>query len=128
MCRELIVRTSPTKRSADFVALVDDLGAAYGTAERMRPLIAVADDGPIHRSKLTSGALAARPWLTLEWLPKYAPELNGIERCWRDLKQHHLANRTFADADDLDRTIHTAGDRLNRERRAHSSAPIMKAA
>src|ERR1700736_2854603 len=25
-------------------------------------------------------ALAARDWLTIEWLPKYAPELNDIER------------------------------------------------
>src|SRR3954462_13038783 len=29
-------------------------------------------------------------------MPKYAPELNDIERCWRDLKQHQLANRTPA--------------------------------
>ena len=36
------------------------------------------------------------------------PELNDIERCWRDLKQHYLANRTFADPDALDRVIHDA--------------------
>src|SRR4051812_24191735 len=91
--RRLLVHTSPTKRSTDFVALLDQLGSA----ERARPLVAVLDNGPIHRSKLTTRALAERPWLTLEWLPKYAPELNDIERCWRDLKQHYLANRTFAD-------------------------------
>src|SRR3954452_7622844 len=67
---------SPTKRSTDFVALLDRLGATYGTTERTRPLVAVLDNGPIHRSKLTTRALAQRPWLTLEWLPKYAPELN----------------------------------------------------
>ena len=94
--RRLLVHTSPTKRSTDFVALLDQLGAAYGTTERTRPLVAVLDNGPIHRSKLTTKALAARPWLTVEWLPKYAPELNDIERCWRDLKQHQLANRTPA--------------------------------
>ena len=81
--RRLLVHTSATKRSTDFVALLDQLGAAYGTSERTRPLIAVLDNGPIHRSKLTTKALAQRPWLTLEWLPKYAPELNDIERCWR---------------------------------------------
>src|SRR3954451_7870464 len=37
--RRLLVHTSPTKRSTDFVALLDQLGAAYGTAERARPLI-----------------------------------------------------------------------------------------
>jgi transposase len=122
--RRLIVRTSATKRSADFIDLLDDLGAAYGTAERARPLVAVADNGPIHTSKRTARALAERPWLSVEWLPKYAPELNDIERSWRDLKQHQIANRTFADADDLDRAIHDAVDRLNRERQPHPSASI----
>ena len=117
--RHLLVHTSATKRSTDFVALLDQLGAAYGTAERARPLVAVLDNGPIHTSKLTTKALAARPWLTLEWLPKYAPELNDIERCWRDLKQHQLANRTFADADALARAIPDAVARLNHERQPH---------
>jgi transposase len=127
--RHLFVHTSATKRSPDFVALLDRLG----TAERPRPLVAVLDNGPIHTSKLTAKALAARPWLTLEWLPKYAPELNdpgsrpgqAIERCWRDLKQHYLANRTFADADALARAIPDAVARLNHERQPHPS-PIRR--
>ncbi len=125
VARQLLVQTSATKRSTDFVALLDQLGAAYGTAERARPLIAVLDNGPIHTSKLTTKALAQRPWLTLEWLPKYAPELNDIERCWRDLKQHQLANRTFADADALARAIPDAVARLNHERQLKSS-PIRR--
>src|SRR4051795_8560539 len=95
-------------------------------ARRLRQgLVAVLDNGPIHTSKLTTKELAARPWLTLEWLPKYAPELNDIERCWRDLKQHYLANRTFADADALARAIPDAVARLNHERQPHSS-PIRR--
>jgi len=125
--RRLLVHTSATKRSTDFVALLDRLGAVYGTAERTRPLVAVLDNGPIHRSKLTTKALAQRPWLTLEWLPKYAPELNDIERCWRDLKQHQLANRTFIDADALDQAIPDAVARLNHERQLKSS-PIRRRA
>jgi len=123
--RRLLVHTSPTKRSTDFVALLDHLGAVYGTAERTRPLVAVLDNGPIHTSKLTTRALAQRPWLTVEWLPKYAPELNDIERCWRDLKQHQLANRTFADPDALERAIPDAVARLNHERQTHPS-PIRR--
>jgi transposase len=123
--RRLLVHTSPTKRSTDFLALLDQLGAAYGTVERTRPLVAVLDNGPIHRSKLTTKALAQRPWLTFEWLPKYAPELNGIERCWRDLKQHQLANRTFADAHALAHAIPDAVARLNHERQLKSS-PIRR--
>ena len=78
----------------------------------------VEDNGPIHTSKLALAALAARAhWLTVEWLPKYAPELNDIEPVWRDLKAHHLAHQTFTDADALDQAIHHAVDALNR--RAH---------
>jgi hypothetical protein len=123
--RRLLVHTSATKRSTDFVALLDQLGAAYGIAERTRPLVAVLDNGPIHTSKLTTRALAQRPWLTLEWLPKYAPELNDIERCWRDLKQHQLANCTFADPDALERAISNAVAHLNYERQTHPS-PIRR--
>jgi transposase len=126
--RRLLVHTSPTKRSTDFVDLLDQLDTAYGTAERTRPLVAVLDNGPIHRSKLTTRAFAERKWLTLEWLPEYAPELNDIERCWRDLKQHYLANRTVADADDLERAIHNAIARLNHERQPHSSHILIRAA
>jgi transposase len=36
-------------------------------------VILVLDDGPIHTSRATRRALAARPWLTIERLPKHAP-------------------------------------------------------
>ena len=74
------------------------------------------DNGPIHTSKATTKALAARPWITVEWLPRYAPELNLIETTWRDLKRHHLAPRTFRDTDDLDQAIHQAVATLNKKR------------
>jgi transposase len=47
----------------------------------------VLDNGPIHMSKATHTALAARAhWLTVEWLPKYSRELNDIGPVWHDLK------------------------------------------
>ena len=79
-------------------------------------LYLVLDNGPIHTSKATTKALAARPWITVDWLPRYAPELNLIEATWRDLKRHHLAHRTFCDTDDLDQAIHQAMAALNKER------------
>ena len=100
------------KRSRDFVALLEEIDGRHGP----RPVVLVLDNGPIHTSKLTTEALAARPWLAVEWLPRYAPELNDIERLWRDLKRHHLAHRTFTDAGHLERTIHDAVGALNRER------------
>jgi hypothetical protein len=79
--------------------------------------VLVEDNGPIHTSKRSLAALAARAhWLTVEWLPKYAPELNEIEPVWRDLKAHHLAHQTFTDVNALDQAIHDAVINLNRER------------
>jgi transposase len=69
----------------------------------------VEENGPIHLSKLSLAALAARShWLTVVWLSKYAPELNDIEVVWRDLKTYHLAHQTFTHVDALDRAIHAA--------------------
>jgi transposase len=83
-------------------------------------VVLALDNGPIHTSKATRAALAERThWLTVEWLPKYAPELNDIEAVWRDLKRHHLAHRTFTGPVDLDRAIHDAVAALNAERSHH---------
>jgi hypothetical protein len=127
---ELIVLTSATKRSADFVALLARLDRDYGPApgREDRPVVLALDNGPIHTSKASRKALAARPWLTVEWLPKYAPELNDIERSWRDLKRHYLAHRTFRNVDDLDAALHHAVLALNAERRVPACAFISKAA
>ena len=54
--------------------------------------------------------------LAVEWLPKYAPELNDIEIVWGDLKARHLTHRTFTDLEMLDTTIHDAVTALNAER------------
>ena len=83
--RQLIVHTSPTKRSSDFIAHLEQLDHLFGPqpGRAMKPVVLVEDNGPIHVSKLTLKALEARKhWLTVEWLPKYAPELNDIEVVW----------------------------------------------
>ncbi len=117
--RDLVVRTSRSKRSADFLALLAEIDRRWGPrpGQAMRPVVLVLDNGPIHTSKATRAALAERAhWLTVEWLPKCAPELNDIEPVWRDLKRHHLAHQTFTGPDDLDRAIHDAVAALNAER------------
>jgi DDE superfamily endonuclease len=117
--RRLIVHTSPTKRASDFIAHLEQLDSLYGPkpGDGVKPVVLVEDNGPIHVSKLARAALEARKhWLTVEWLPKYAPELNDIEVVWHDLKAHHLAHQTFQDAHALDHAIHTAVAALNQER------------
>lgn len=113
--RALIVATE-TKRSTDFIAWLELLDKEYGpSATTPRPpVVLVLDNGPIHTSKLSRAALADRSaWLTVEWLPKYAPELNDIERFWRKLKVSHLANRRWRDVAHLKSAIESAVDELN---------------
>jgi transposase len=100
---QLIVHTSSTNRSSDFVARLEQLDRLYGPkpGQPTKRVVLVEDNGPIHTSKLSLAALAARAhWLTVEWLPpKYAPELNDIEVVWHDLKAHYLAHQTLGETD-----------------------------
>src|SRR5690349_13392383 len=119
------VPTSRTKRSSDFIALLEEIDRRYGPklGRMLKPIVLVLDNGPIHTSKATRAALAERAhWLRVEWLPNYAPELNAIEGLWRDVKRHHLAHETFAVPDDLDQAIHDAVRKLNTERSRHPLA------
>ena len=129
--RDLVVHTSRTKRSSDFAELLAEVDRRYGPkpGRGAKPVVLVLDNGPIHTSKASRAALAGRAhWLTVDWLPKYAPELNAIERSWRDLKRHHLAHRTFTGPDELDAAIHDAVGKLNAERNQHALGTPPKAA
>ncbi len=118
----LIVERSATKRSTDFVGLLERVDDLYAPrpGRPAKPVVLVLDNGPIHVGKLTRAALEQRSWITVEWLPKYTPEFNDIERSWRDLKRHYLAHQTFQCVDQLDRAVARAVDDLNRERAEHS--------
>ena len=66
--RRLIVHTSRTKRSADFIAHLEQLDRIYGPkpGRLTKPVVLVEDNGPIHVSKITLAALDARKhWLTV---------------------------------------------------------------
>jgi transposase len=121
--RELIVETSLTKRSTDVIALLERLDKIYGPkpAAAGKPATIVLDNGPVHTSKATRAALAERAhWLTPEWLPKYAPELNDIERDWKTLKTHHLAHKTFHDRDALNAEIEAGVQDMNSKRKTQA--------
>jgi len=123
--RQLIVETSRTKKSADVVALLERLDGVYGPrpGQEQKPAVIVLDNGPVHRSKATLAALAVREhWLRPEWLAKYAPELNDIERDWKTLKAHHLAHKTFKDADSLKTVIDEEIKAMNESRKSHPLA------
>jgi len=112
-----------TSRSTDVIALLERLDKIYGPkpAAAGKPATIVLDNGAVHTSKATRAALAERAhWLTPEWLPKYAPELNAIERDWKTLKTHHLAHKTFPDLDALNGEIETAVQDMNSKRKTQA--------
>ena len=99
-----------------------DWGAWNARSLKDEPIVRLILDG-IHASKATRAALAERRhWLTPEWLAKYAPELNDIERDWKTLKAHHLAHKTFKNRDDLKTTIDADIQAINSTRKSQPLA------
>ena len=80
-----------------------------------RRVILVWDRLPAHRSWRVKEALVQhRSWLTVVWLPAYAPDLNPVEQLWAHLDATALANTP---ADDLHRLRRTVRNGLHRLRR-----------
>jgi len=57
-----------------------------------RPIILVWDRSGPHRKAVRLLTQRWPPWLQIEWLPAYAPDLNPTEQCWNHAKQSDLAN------------------------------------
>ena len=128
---ELIVETSRSKRSSDVITLIERLDGLYGpkpgpkSEVERKPVRIVLDNGTVHTSKATRAALDQRShWLMPEWLPKYAPELNDIERSWKTLKIQRLAHQTFKSPDHLEKTINTEITDMNANRKNHLLANL----
>lgn len=60
---------------------------------RGRRVILIWDHLNAHRSVAMRAFLARqRPWLRVEWLPAYAPDLNPVEMLWGNVKGQEIAN------------------------------------
>jgi hypothetical protein len=116
----LLVHVSQSKRTSDFLSLLSLIDNEYAPlpGRVCPPVVMVLDNGPSHTSHATKKALLARSdWLFVEWLPKFSPELNDIERDWKVLKSRYLGNRNYAHEIDLEKSIIQAIEWLNAERR-----------
>jgi hypothetical protein len=65
------------------------------------PIVLVWDNLNTHLTAGMRRYIADRDWLTVFQLPPYAPDLNPLESVWSVLRRTSLANRAFADPDDL---------------------------
>jgi transposase len=58
---------------------------------------------------------ATQPWLVVEYLPSYAPELDPVEGLWANLNGCELANRCCADRSELIATAQVGSIRVRRD-------------
>jgi putative transposase len=90
------------KRSADFLAFLGVLAAAYPTGR----LYVLVDNASIHTSKAVQQWLAAQGRVGLLYLPTYSGHrLNPVEKVWWALKDKIAANRAFRNLAELDTAI-----------------------
>jgi len=69
-----------------------------------------------HKSRRMARYLAAQqPWLQVERLPAYAPELNPVELLWGNLKGRELANLCPADLGALRPPVRAGCGRIRRQ-------------
>jgi transposase len=116
----MTVEVSRTRRSSDFLRLLERLERDLGPGPGRKPVVLVLDNGPIHKSKLTAKVLEERAaWPTPFWPPAYAPELDGIERDWRTLERLPIANRVLRSEAELEAAVHHAIHAINQARGVH---------
>jgi transposase len=86
----LLARTRPD--SFDSESLIEFLNDLKRFVKGDK-VILIWDHLPAHRSRVMNRFLVEqRHWLSIEWLPSYAPDLNPTEGVWTNIKGRELAN------------------------------------
>ena len=96
----------------DNVRTVDVMRYLYALHRQHRgPLIVVLDRWSVHRAAIKRLRARGANWLSVEWLPAYAPDLNPVEALWSHAKYTALANFVPEDVNHLqDAVIEAVGD------------------
>ncbi|MET8213576.1 transposase [Streptomyces sp. NPDC005373] len=69
------------------------------------PLVLVRDNLNVHKAAGLREFAEARNWLTIYYLPPYAPDLNPGEGIWSLLRRAWLSNVAFSTPEHLDQRI-----------------------
>ena len=85
-----------------------------------RPIILVCDRLNAHRSAVRQLKEQGADWLSVEWLPPYAPDLNPVEAVWNQAKYSDLSNRV---PDDVFQLCDLVGQSLNDQ---HFRTPLLQ--
>jgi len=81
-----------------------------------RRLILIVDNLRVHKARIVREYLhTQRRWLSVEFLPPYAPELNPCEYLWSSRKRKDFSNASIRGGKALDRRIRTSGRRAQKD-------------
>jgi transposase len=81
------------------IPIVGALGRLLGGGS---PVLLIWDNLPAHTSTAMRAWVADQhTWLTVEYLPAYAPDLDPVEGLWANLKGVELANRACGSLEEL---------------------------
>jgi transposase len=86
--------------ATDVVAFLRTLHRQIG-----RKLIVVLDRFNVHRKAARLLHEQSTGWLSVQWLPAYAPDLNPVEAIWSCTKYGDLANYVPADLHELEEAV-----------------------
>ena len=99
----------PKKSGDGFAAFLRQLAQTWPDDQ----LVLVLDNVSYHRSRVVRTWWAAQDGrVTPFWLPVYTPNLNLMERVWRDLKQKLACHRCWNDVEGLQALAATLLDRV----------------
>jgi hypothetical protein len=109
--RQHVWRRTGDRRSFTWRGYRDLLKAAHYRLPGGR-IVLVWDNLNTHRDRRLGHWIEATDWLTVTWLPPYAPELNPVEGVWSVLKTTVLANLAATGLDHLVAVIRRGLKRL----------------
>ena len=69
------------------------------------PIVVVWDNLNVHKDSHLHDFIENSDWLTVFYLPPYAPDLNPLEGLWSVLRRSSQANTAFTDPDHLMRSL-----------------------
>lgn len=88
-----------------------------GTRKHIRSkLILIIDNLRVHKAKKVAAYLGTQcQWLSVEFLPPYAPELNPAEYLWSSRKRKDFSNMPIVGNRALDRRIRASGKKAQKD-------------
>jgi len=95
-----------------FIEFLEQVLVAYPTG----PIILILDNAKYHTAQDVMKWLEKHPRLTVLWLPRYAPQLNPVEKIWWYLKQKVAANHCYRTIEDLKNAVKLFLDQMDAEK------------